>query len=135
MKRHDGLVDPIDFVRDFHADLTGWFSGSGDRDAIWARFEETCPPDMTLVYPSGTKMGGVPFLESIRDRFGRSPGFEAMIVEPEIVVETADHAVVAYAEVQTQARESDPDNHRSALAVLLRSERGWRWRYIQETSR
>lgn len=128
------LDTPTAFVHAFHRDLTGWFSGEGSREQIWQRFEETSPADMKLVYPSGTRLSGNAFLDSIRDRFGTSPGFEASVSEVEELVVAADHAVVAYVETQTAARESATVNRRCALAVLDRREGQWSWRFIQETA-
>lgn len=124
---------PEDFVRRFHADLTGWFSGDGDRQATWSGLKAACPADMRLVYPSGRLLSGAAFLESIADRYGRSPGFEAEVGEFERLHWVGDAAVVAYVERQVGARASASDNGRSALALLRRAEDGWAWAAIQET--
>ena len=122
------------FVHAYHATLTQWFSGTGDRGRVWSRLEEGTPVDMTLVYPSGERLDGSAFLESIRSAWGKSPGFEASITNLELVHEGADHAVVAYVELQRGARQSATVNARSALALLVRHGDSWKWRFIQETA-
>ena len=122
------------FVHAYHASLTQWFSGTGDRDRVWSSLEESTPIDMTLVYPSGERLDGSAFLLSIRDAWGQSPGFEASIRNLELVHEGTNHAVVAYVEFQRGARQSDPVNARSALALIVRNGGSWKWRFVQETS-
>ena len=125
---------PTAFVHAFHRDLSGWFSGQGSREEIWRRFQATSPAEMKLVYPSGARLSGAAFLDSIRDRFGTSPGFEASVSDVEELLVQPDHAVVAYVETQTAARHSATTNRRCALAVLERRDGQWRWRFIQETA-
>ncbi len=129
-----GPDTPTAFVHAFHSDLTGWFSGQGFRAEIWRRFEAASPAEMKLVYPSGARLTGAEFLDSIRGLFGTSPGFEASVSEVEELVTTSDHAVVAYVETQAAAQNSAALNRRSALAVLERPQGQWRWRFIQETA-
>lgn len=121
------------FVHDFHRDLTLWFSGAGEAAQVWARLQATTPADMTLVYPSGRRLAGAAFLDTIRDRHGGSPGFEARVEAVRIVAHGPEHAVVAYTEIQRGAKQSTSVNQRTALAVVERHDGAWRWRYIQET--
>lgn len=123
----------LEVVEDFHAALTAWFSGTGARDAVWARLASRCPPTLVLIYPSGQRLGGAAFLASIEDRFGSAPGFVARVASSELVHASEAVAVVAYVEAQTGAKRSAPENRRAALAVLERSSGGWVWRFIQET--
>ncbi len=125
---------PAEFVHAFHRDLTRWFSGTGPRDEVWSRLEAATPDAMTLVYPSGARLGGRELLDGIRDRFGKSPGFEATIADVELLRADDDHAVVAYVESQAAATHSATRNRRSALALLESEDGAWRWRYIQETA-
>ena len=122
------------FVHAFHDDLTAWFAGTGERAEVWARLEAACRPLQRLIYPSGGQMTGPQFLDTIADRFGASPGFEATIENLEVVQDAPDHAVVAYHELQAGARQSASNNRRAALAVVVRSEDGCTWRFIQETA-
>lgn len=124
----------IAFVHAFHADLTDWFAGTGDRDSTWASLARACPTDMQLVYPSGGRHTGASFLGSIEDRHGKSPGFRAEIEDAELVHEGAEHALIAYVEVQRGARASHASNRRSALGLALHTPSGWVWRFIQETA-
>ncbi len=120
------------FIHRFHAHLTHWFAGTGSREQTWAFLERASPAEMVLVYPSGTRLTGASFLETIRERYGSSPGFVASIHDLEIVAEAKDHYVVAYIEAQKAATASAGENRRSALAVVTRSE-PLRFRFIQET--
>ncbi|MEM7157772.1 MAG: hypothetical protein AAF799_33335 [Myxococcota bacterium] len=122
------------FVHAFHDDLTAWFSGSGDRTEVWARLEAACRPLQGLVYPSGTRLTGPEFLDTIADRFASSPGFVAAIENLEVVHQASDHAVVAYHEVQAGARQSSTRNRRAALALVALTGEGCTWRFIQETA-
>ena len=122
------------FVRAYHATLTEWFSGAGDRKRVWSRLEEGTPANMTLVYPSGERLDGSAFLESVRGAWGQSPGFDASITNLELVHEGANHVVVAYVELQRGARQSASINARSALALIVRDGGSWKWRFVQETA-
>jgi len=122
------------FVHAFHADLTRWFSGTGDREVVWSRLAEGTSPDMVLVYPSGRRLGGGELLQSIEELHGTSPGFEATISDLELIRGGQSFAVVSYVETQTGARQSRADNRRSALAVIVRDSDHWQWRFIQETA-
>ena len=122
------------FVYAFHADLSRWFTGDGDREAVWSRLVRGTSPDMVLVYPSGRRLNRAELLQSIEGLHGKSPGFEASISELELIRGNEDYAVVSYVETQTGARQSKADNQRSALAVIVRDGNEWRWRFIQETA-
>ena len=124
----------ITFVHAFHADLTRWFLGTGDRQAVWSRLAQATSPEMVLVYPSGRRLRGDELLKSIEDLRGKSPGFEASISELELIRGDESYAVVSYVETQTGARQSKADNQRSALAVIVREGDDWQWRFIQETA-
>ena len=142
MTHHHASADAasvVAFIRDFHAGLTGWFSGDGDRPASWEIIAQACPPPMVLIYPSGARLEGAGFLASIEARFGASPGFEAVIEAPEVLRCGPDDAVIAYVEVQRGARQSTAENRRAALAYLTRRDHGgpadrWAFRFIQETA-
>lgn len=131
-------TSPVDsaeaFVHRFHADLTAWFAGTGDRDQTWRSLHAATPDSMCLVYPSGTTLTGGAFLDSIADRYGSSPEFLASIGDVSVVRQAPDHAVVSYVESQAGARTSTASNARSALAVVERAGTGWRWVHIQETA-
>lgn len=120
------------FVVSFHQDLSAFFSGSDE--AAGARLRAVCPASMRLVYPSGAVLDGEAFWESIADRFGASPGFEAGIENLEVLEAQQGFAVVRYEEVQKGAKSSAAQNRRSAFA-LIRFEGGrWFWEHIQETA-
>lgn len=122
------------FVHAFHEQLTRWFSGSHEREATLAALAATCPPTMSLVYPSGLELSGDAFIDSIAGLHGKSPGFEATITDLELLHAGPEHAVVRYVEGQTGAKQSAASNRRSAFALIERSEGRWRWRHIQETA-
>ena len=123
-----------EFVAEFHADLTRWFSGEGDRQTVWESLSRATPDDMVLVYPSGTSLSGAEFLRSIAERFGSSPGFVASVSDVRTIAEAPGHVAVAYVEEQSGAQQSVSINRRSALAIVNRHDDGWTWRYIQETA-
>lgn len=123
----------IEFVHRFHQHLSDWFAGRRPEAEVWRALVAASPETMGLVYPSGQRLTGAQFLESIESRYGTSPGFLATIEGAQLVRDEPDHAVVAYQEVQQQATHSKSDNRRSALALIERDETGWRWRFIQET--
>ena len=122
------------FVREFHADLTAWFSGDSPMDQVWRQLERATHPEMVLVYPSGERLSGAAFLKSIESLHGRSPGFVASVSDIELVYADDDRAVVSYKETQTGARQSAAENQRSALALVVRQGGVWTWRFIQETA-
>ena len=122
------------FVRTYHEALSDWFAGRKSEKAAWRTLASLTNPEMTLVYPSGRRLGGDDFLESIRDLHGTSEGFVAIIDELEVVHEGPKHAVVSYVEIQSGAKNSAGDNRRSALALLVRDATGWKWKFIQETA-
>ncbi len=128
------MSDAQTFVRGFHDDLSRWFSGRGDRDETWRALQHATPPDMTLVYPSGARLTGAAFLDSVRDRHGASEGFVASVSEVRVVARGAEHVVVSYVESQTGAQRSTAHNQRSALAVIDTRGPRWAWRFIQETA-
>ena len=127
------LHPAVGFVHAFHADLTRWFAGTEARDSVYDRLAQSLHPDMVLVYPSGNRMLGAEFLTSIADLHGSSPGFVASISDTELIRGDGSHAVVAYVETQTGARNSQSENRRSALALIVRRSDAWCWRFIQET--
>ena len=55
-----------EFVSQFHANLTAWFSGSDDSGAVWSALEQACPGNMLLVYPSGAKLSGTSFSKALK---------------------------------------------------------------------
>jgi len=124
----------VGFVRRFHDDLSAWFAGEGEAGAVWDRLVAAAPADMRLVYPSGNRLSGAAFLDSIRDRWGKSPGFRAGVADVEVLHADASHAVLAYVESQSGARSSAATNRRSAMALVQRTGNGWSWVYIQETA-
>ncbi|MEM8607430.1 MAG: DUF4440 domain-containing protein [Myxococcota bacterium] len=124
----------VNFVHGFHADLTHWFTGDGERALVRERLASALHPEMVLVYPSGNRLGGAEFLESIDALYGTSQGFVASISNTELLVGDVEHAVVAYVETQTGARNSQSVNSRSALALVVRRDDRWVWRFIQETA-
>ena len=128
------MTSADEFVRQFHVDLTRWFSGQGNQELVWQALCDSAHADMELVYPSGTKLSGAAFLQSIAELFGKSPGFTAQAIDVKVVHSDATHAVVSYIEEQHGARSSDTQNRRSALAFLLQSNSSWVWRFIQETA-
>lgn len=132
--KHPDGEGPGAFVAAFHESLTDWFSGAGPRETVWSRLVQACPASMVLIYPSGTRLSGGAFLETIETRFGSSPGFEAWVTDVEVVHLGEASATVAYVEAQTGARSSADENRRSALAALDRVDGRWRWRFIQETA-
>lgn len=123
-----------EFVSQFHANLTAWFSGSDDSGAVWSALEQACPVNMLLVYPSGAKLSGTEFLQSIKNNPRNNVGFLATVEQVEVLSESSEQGVVAYVEVQVGAEKSATENRRSALAMVQPSPQGWCWRYIQETS-
>ena len=125
---------PSQFVVEFHALLTAWFSGSVERETVWRALAETCPEGMRLIYPSGQRLDGAGFLRSIENRFATSPGFRAWIEDLEVLQSGPDFAVVAYVEAQTGATASDAENRRAAMALVGRTDGEWSWRFIQETA-
>ena len=122
------------FVVWFHDQLSRWFSGEGNREEIWTALVAHTPPEMAIVYPSGKRLSGQALLRSIEDGFATSPGFRAIISELEVVLSEPTHAVVSYTETQQGARRSRSENTRSALALVIRDEDRWTWRFIQETA-
>ncbi len=123
-----------EFVSQFHANLTAWFSGADDSGAVWSALEQACPGNMVLVYPSGAKLSGAEFLQSIKNNPRNNLRFLATVEHIEVLSESQDLAVVAYVEVQTGAKMTATENRRSALAMVQPGPHGWCWRYIQETS-
>ncbi|MEM7135221.1 MAG: DUF4440 domain-containing protein [Myxococcota bacterium] len=124
----------VPFVHAFHEDLSRWFSGSGDRDATAERLRAAVHPNMVLIYPSGRRLAGKAFLDSIEDSFGSSPGFVARVSEVNVIQGDDTHAVVAYVETQSGARQSAGHNVRAALAVVVVRGEACQWRFIQETA-
>ena len=131
LRRRTGSIS--EFVSQFHANLTAWFTGSDDSGAVWIALEQACPDNMLLVYPSGAKLSGPKFLQSIKDNPRNNVGFLATVEQIEVLSESPDYGVVAYVEVQVGAEKSATQNKRSALAMVQSSPQGWCWRYIQET--
>lgn len=125
----------VEFVHAFHSDLTDWFAGHRERASVHERLARSLHDEMVLVYPSGNRLLGREFLASIAELYGASPHFVASISNVELIRGDEDHAVVAYVETQTGARNSESENQRSALALIVRCGDGWRWRFIQETGR
>ncbi|MEM7435136.1 MAG: DUF4440 domain-containing protein [Myxococcota bacterium] len=124
----------VPFVRAFHEDLSRWFSGSGDRDTVSERLRAAVHPDMVLIYPSGRRLTGEAFLESIAELFGSSPGFVARVSDVNVIQSDDRHAVVAYVETQSGARQSAGHNVRAALAAVVVRGDACQWRFIQETA-
>lgn len=124
----------IAFVRSFHEDLTRWFAGTDQRASVLGRLRDAVSPEMVLVYPSGTRLTGARFIESIEPLYGSSPGFTASIESPSLIRADTDYALVSYIETQTGARQSATANERSAFALIERDGNRWRWRFIQETA-
>ena len=127
------LHPAIEFVYEFHRDLTCWFAGTGDSAAVLQRLGASLHPEMALVYPSGRRLLGAELVRTIADFNGSSPGFVASISDAELIRGDEDHAVVAYVETQTGARNSASENRRSALALIVRYQDRWCCRFIQET--
>ena len=89
---------------------------------------------MVLVYPSGAKLSGTQFLQSISNHPRNNSEFLASVEQIQVLSESFNHGVVAYDEVQVGAANSTTKNRRSALAMVQQGPQGWCWRYIQETS-
>ncbi len=123
-----------EFVSQFHAHLTAWFADSDDSGAVWSALEYACPDNMVLVYPSGEKLSGTQFLQSISNHPRNNSEFLASVEQIQVLSECFNQGVVAYVEVQVGAANSTTKNRRSALAMVQQGPQGWCWRYIQETS-
>lgn len=123
-----------DFVSLFHANLTGWFSGSSDAVTTWAWLDYACPDNLVLVYPSGTTLTGAEFLQSIRNHPRDNEQFLAVVEQINVLSESASEGVVSYVEVQSGAANSSLENRRAALGLVHKGPHGWRWRHIQETA-
>ncbi len=132
LRQNSGSI--AEFVDQFHANLTAWFAGSDDSGAAWSALEQACPDNMALVYPSGAKLSGADFLQSISNHPRDNAGFLASVEHIEVLSESTNEGVVAYVEVQVGAANSATENRRSALAMVQQGPQGWCWRYIQETS-
>lgn len=128
------MSDPAAFIHAFHADLTAWFSGAGEKTDVWKRLGDSCPETMLLVYPSGQRLGGAEFLRSIQDHHSASPGFVARAEVLEVISCSDTHAVVMYREHQTGARASAASNSRSSMGLVVRAGERWVWRAVQETN-
>jgi hypothetical protein len=89
---------------------------------------------MVLVYPSGAKLSGAEFVQSISNHPRNNAGFLATVEQIQVLSESTNEGLVAYVEVQAGAEKSTAENRRSALAMVQRGPLGWCWRYIQETS-
>jgi ketosteroid isomerase-like protein len=123
-----------EFVSQFHANLTSWFTGANDSGAGWSALKYACPDNMVLVYPSGAKLSGAEFVQSISNHPRNNAGFLATVEQIQVLSESTNEGLVAYVEVQAGAEKSTAENRRSALAMVQRGPLGWCWRYIQETS-
>ncbi|MCP9618846.1 DUF4440 domain-containing protein [Nocardia otitidiscaviarum] len=125
----DALVREI---RTLHDDLGDWL-GTAD-EAARERFLTQQHPDFSMVTLDGDVLARATLTDQLRGAGGAVPGLRIEIDDVEILVRTAETAVVRFRE---RHRHGETVASRLTTAVLLTdpaARNGLRWRIVHETA-
>jgi len=131
------LIDEVrDEIEALHAFFVDWFRGTAEESELESRLGAKLHPDFESVQPMGHNLTRAMLLELFAGVRGTNPNFRIEIREPRILGVWPDSGLIlaGYVEAQFGARFSIPaENSRRCTALLVKGEKGLRWRHIHET--
>ena len=120
-------------VVDLHAVFVDWFAGRRGADGL-ARMEASLGPDFAQVSPDGRRLDRATVVGWLAGMNGRRPGTAIRIVDPVVLAETGDAAVVLYVERHEPDGGAPTERWSTALfEAWPAAPNGVRWRFVQET--
>ena len=131
----DSLADQaIEEVHALHAFFVDWFRGAKGSPEDFSVREASLAADFRLINPDGTIDGRGSIIERLRAARGSaSPHFTIEVLQPRVVWQSADAALLEYVEQQYRDGRT---TRRLSTALFTPSQaapHGVAWRHLQET--
>ena len=137
----DTLAEVRAEIETLHDFFTGWFSGTlPESGEVFARgLGDHLHPEFEIVLPSGTVFDRDGLLGPVRQAWGASPDFRAVVRDVRVLGEWpqagAGLVLAAYIEDQSAARNTiPPDNLRHSTVLFERLAGRLVWRHLHETA-
>ena len=131
----DSLADQaIEEIHALHAFFVDWFRGTRASPEDFAVCQASLAPDFRLINPDGTIHDRVSILERLRAARGSaSPDFLIEVLQPRVVWQSADAALLEYVERQYRDGRTTIRQSTGLFTPSWAAPHGVVWRHLQET--